>query len=366
MNSNIFRIHFFYSNRFSHIFTTLMICFLIGGYNMKLKYPVTVFWETSNKCNLHCLHCYTNSSPYKSEFLDKEKALKLIDEMAEHQVYSFGIGGGEPLVLPYWEEMIKHISEKGMKVSISTNGTLINADIAKRLSLAGLGAAQVSIDGTEKIHDFIRGKGNYHRAIEGIKHLINNNISVRIGFTVNRINYNDIEKITVMAKKIGCDSIVFFRYMPTSDQGKILELDPTTLYNSAKNILQAKKYISKSNNKNFLIYYERLSFLTFLINKEEYEHAKCLAGQGMCNISCNSQVTICPHLPKEVGSIWDETLGEIWARMNLETKGLYEIPDNCKDCEFSEKCRGGCKGISYILYGDYAHKDNCCYKELIK
>lgn len=332
---------------------------------MKLKYPVTVFWETSNKCNLNCLHCYTNSSPKNNTIIDKEKAFRLIDDMARHQVYSFGIGGGEPLVLPYLSEMIKRISKNGMKASISTNGTLIDQNKARELASAGLGAAQVSIDGMEKNHDMIRGKGNFNRAIKGIKSLVDNQISVRIGFTVNRLNYNDIENVTRMAKDIGADNIVFFRYMPTSVQGQQLELDSHILYEAAKNILTAKHHITKTPSKKFLIYYERLSFFTFLINKEEYGQAKCLAGQGMCNISFDAKVTVCPHLPKAVGDIWEENLESIWTKMNIETDQIYTIPDECKDCEFSEKCRGGCKGISYILHGDYGHKDNCCYKDLI-
>lgn len=332
---------------------------------MKLKYPVTVFWETSNKCNLNCLHCYTNSSPKNNTIIDKESAIRLIDEMSNHQVYSFGIGGGEPLILPYLIPMINRISEKGMKASISTNGILINQNTARELASAGLGAAQVSIDGMEKNHDFIRGKGTFNRAIDGIKHLVDNHISVRVGFTVNRINYNDIENVTQLAKDIGADSVVFFRYMPTSIQGQILELDASTLYKAAKNILNTKKYITKTLSKNFLIYYERLSFFTFLINKDEFNQAKCLAGQGMCNISCDAKVTVCPHLPKIIGDIWEEDLESIWAKMNIETDRIYTIPMDCKDCEFSEKCRGGCKGISYILHGDYVHKDNCCYKDLI-
>ena len=332
---------------------------------MRLKYPVTVFWETSNKCNLHCLHCYTNSNPQNSTLINKEKALSLIDDMANHQVYSFGIGGGEPLVLPYLSEMIERINQKGMKASISTNGTLIGQEKAKELALVGLGAAQVSIDGMENNHNIIRGDGNFRRAVDGVKHLISNGISVRIGFTINRINYADIEETTRMAKELGCDSIVFFRYMPTSIQGKQLELDPSILYKAAQNIIHAKNHVMKSYLKNFLIYYERLSFFTFLINKDEYSQAKCLAGQGMCNISYDAKVTVCPHLPKAVGEIWEENLEEIWRKMNKETERINEIPIECRECEYAEKCRGGCKGISYILYGDYVHKDNCCYKDLI-
>jgi len=332
---------------------------------MKLKYPVTVFWETSNKCNLNCLHCYTNSSPHNNTIIDEKKVFKLIDDMASHQVYSFGIGGGEPLVLPYLVPMIRYISQNGMKASISTNGTLINSIKAKELATAGLGAAQVSIDGTKNVHDYIRGKGNYDRAISGIKNLIDNDISVRIGFTVNRLNYKDIEEITLMSKSIGADSIVFFRYMPSSIQGEELDLTPDILMEAAKNILSAKKHISQNTSKKFLIYYERLSFLTFLLDKNELAQAKCLAGQGMCNITCDSKITVCPHLPKPIGNIWKEDIGDIWNRMNIETTQIPVIPNECRNCEFSNQCRGGCKGLSYIMFNDYEHKDYCCYKDLI-
>jgi radical SAM protein with 4Fe4S-binding SPASM domain len=330
-----------------------------------LKYPITAFWEISDSCNLRCLHCYTNSGPEKSVSLSKDQAFKLIDNMADKQIYSLGIGGGEPLMLLYLDELIEHITKRGMKISLSTNGTLIDDNRAKKFNELGLGAAQISIDGLRDTHDYIRGKGNFDRAISGIKHLIAHGISVRVAFTVNKKNYHDMYEVTKLAKSLGTDSVVFFRYMPCSVRGEELKLDKETLYHAAQNILKAKELQENKGYSKFLIYYERVSFLSFLLNPKDLEQTKCLGGEGMCNITSEGNITICPHLSKVVGNIWHEELGYIWKKMNQETLKLHDIPSECKECEFASICRGGCKGISYLSSGSFNAKDECCYKDLV-
>ena len=76
--------------------------------------------------------------------------------------------GGEPLVRKDLPELAKYATNKGMRAVISTNGTLIDRNMAKILKDVGLSYVGVSLDGGEEVHDAFRGvKGAYKKALEG-------------------------------------------------------------------------------------------------------------------------------------------------------------------------------------------------------
>ena len=125
---------------------------------LNLKKPISVFWEPTEYCNLQCKHCYTNSGPNKSLEIKFSKAQKIVDQLYEEGIYSIGLGGGEPLTLPFLCDLIKYINSKGMQISISTNGLLLSDIYLRKLKEAGLKILQVSIDGLKETHENIRVK----------------------------------------------------------------------------------------------------------------------------------------------------------------------------------------------------------------
>ena len=113
-----------------------------------LHRPV-VFWNLTDRCNLACTHCYSSSGPGRdtSKELSTAEALALIDDFSVMGVPLILFSGGEPLLRDDIWELACHARKKGIKMALSTNGTLITEDIARKIKESGIEYAGISLDG---------------------------------------------------------------------------------------------------------------------------------------------------------------------------------------------------------------------------
>ncbi|MDO5043994.1 MAG: radical SAM protein, partial [Coriobacteriia bacterium] len=160
------------------------------------KKPVVV-WNCTQTCNLKCAHCYAGSENKKYEGeLTTEEAKTMIDDLAAYGAPVLLFSGGEPTMRPDLVELMKYAKEKGMRVVISTNGTLITEEKAKEYAEVGLSYVGVSLDGMQEVHDKFRGvEGSFERALRGLKNASDAGIKVGLRFTINKRNYTEIPKI---------------------------------------------------------------------------------------------------------------------------------------------------------------------------
>jgi len=127
-----------------------------------------LFLQITNRCNLRCVHCYTDSSRAGPD-LAFEILLDLFRQFREADGHAITISGGEPLCHPRIEEILRAACESARKVLLVTNGTLITPELASRLAPLKL-RIQLSLDGPDaKTHDEVRGQGSFDQAIAGLK-----------------------------------------------------------------------------------------------------------------------------------------------------------------------------------------------------
>lgn len=336
-----------------------------GRTNM-LRYPISAFIEITSKCNLRCVHCYNNSGICDND-MDFNFIIDLLDDFERNDVVALTLSGGEPLLYSNISKLLCYIKDNtSMRISLNTNGILLNDQRYIDLLLKNeVRTIQISLDGNREMHDFIRGKGTYIQAIKAIKKSIAYGIEVRIGYTVNALNYNYIEETCGVSKEIGASSFAIYRYIPSSNRNghKNLDFTPVSLYEAAQKVLFA---YNKYADLNFRIYYENLSFFMFLLDGYYKDRTQCLAGVGQINIDCACNMSLCAHLHNLSDNLLNTGVGLAWESQKLLIPSLQEIPMECKDCIYASICKGGCKGISYILTKTFNHKDECCYKDLIE
>jgi len=190
------------------------------------KKPVVV-WNMTRRCNLKCIHCYSNSADidYPDE-LTTEEGKKLIDDLALFGSPVILFSGGEPLLRPDLLELAQYVTDKGMRAVISTNGTLITKEIAAKLQKIGLSYVGVSLDGLEKTHDKFRGKkGAFAAAIEGIRNCRDAGIKVGIRFTVNKQNLIDVGAMFDLLDQENIERMCFYHLVYTGRGSKLREED---------------------------------------------------------------------------------------------------------------------------------------------
>ncbi|HOK55035.1 MAG TPA: radical SAM protein, partial [Armatimonadota bacterium] len=116
------------------------------------KKPVVV-WNMSRRCNLKCVHCYSNSEnkDYEGE-LSTQEARDMIADLGQFGAPVLLFSGGEPLMREDLFELASFAIECGIRPVISTNGTLITKSVAKRIKETGFGYVGIFLDGIGDIN----------------------------------------------------------------------------------------------------------------------------------------------------------------------------------------------------------------------
>ncbi|MBQ7104512.1 MAG: radical SAM protein [Bacilli bacterium] len=174
---------------------------------IKFTFSDVVFIEVTRACNLQCKHCLNNSGTRMKDELNKEETETLIRSLAKAGVSEIRFTGGEPLLNENIYDYISLCTKLGLSTSIGTNGTLINGKIINKLKEAGLKRSVVSLDGTEEIHDDIRGKGNFQKSFKAINLLKEAGIDVRVNAVIMK---NNIEDVIALAKFLDQNKIKLY------------------------------------------------------------------------------------------------------------------------------------------------------------
>src|SRR5512139_698753 len=170
--------------------------------------PRAVSLQVTEACNLRCRMCYEwgdtgiysrPDGPRKAAVLDLELAKRVVDELAPVRPY-YSLFGGEPLMYPGLEELVRAIKQAGSFIDTPTNGTLL-AKHAAMLVETGFDYVRVSLDGPRDIDDRQRGAGSYDEAMAGIaalqreKRETGNTVPmVGIIYTVTPENHTSLER----------------------------------------------------------------------------------------------------------------------------------------------------------------------------
>lgn len=159
--------------------------------------PMRVYFDPTYRCNLRCRHCITSSSPdIKAENeLDILQIKKLLTELESIGVLELAITGGEPFIHKDIFEMIELVQNSNMNLSITSNGTLISPEKAKRLSELDVSDIRISLDGCEPVNDDIRGKGTYKKTMTGLRNLVQANVPATVRMTLTSKTHEGLEHL---------------------------------------------------------------------------------------------------------------------------------------------------------------------------
>jgi 12,18-didecarboxysiroheme deacetylase len=191
------------------------------------KKPVVV-WNVGQRCNLKCVHCYSQSrnEVYKGE-LTTEEGRKLIEDIARFGSPVILFSGGEPLLRKDLLPLAHLATDLGMRAVISTNGTLITKKMARELKRIGLSYVGVSLDGMQATNDRFRGvEGSFAAALNGIQNCQDAGIKVGLRFTINRRNALDIPAIFDLLEKENIPRVCFYHLVYAGRGSLLMEEDP--------------------------------------------------------------------------------------------------------------------------------------------
>ncbi|MHB9154149.1 MAG: radical SAM protein [Endomicrobiales bacterium] len=175
-----------------------------------LSAPLNICLSVTGKCNLRCRHCYVRDF-WDNEGLSSREMTGLIDQIGGAKVVDVLLYGGEPLLRKDIFRVIERLKSYPLKVSMSTNATLISRAVSRELRRSGVKEFVVSLDGLKQNHERTRGTGSFDATVSGIRNLVRDGGRVVVSFTVSRINRADLEKTAALGKKLGAAMIKYNR-----------------------------------------------------------------------------------------------------------------------------------------------------------
>jgi len=328
-------------------------------------------FHITGRCNLRCKHCYrTEGDVEKLSFEDIKNVIEQYKVLLEqynkrHNIKRNGhinITGGEPFIREDIKEVIKYLKDnkKYFSFGILSNGSFINDEIIMILKEAEVSFVQLSIDGDRKTHDTLRALGDYDRVFSTAELLEKNGIRVYISFTANKINYNQISIVAHECYKRHITKLWSDRLVAIGNGEELEDIKITyevmPEYINAIKKAQGRVFTKLLHPKTSVTMNRALQFINS--NGELYS---CSAGDSLITVDEFGRVMPCRRMPIYCGDIFSSTLEEIY--YNNETFRQLRmrcIPKECKECKYSNYCRGGAKCQSYAEYGSFNRADPAC------
>jgi len=312
-----------------------------------LYVKMKVFYGCNLKCEM-CNHWREGREPPASA--DRFKGV--LDELAELGTRKLHISGGEPMLRLQVPDLIERASALGIKVTMTTNGTLIDKSKARRLVESGLRGVNISIDSpVRKMHEKIRGvEGSFKATLKAVQLLSRyqrkGKLTIRINTVVSRTNYQTLESLPDLAHELGAEGI---NLIPVDDHcGEILSM--------------RKKDIARFNSEIAPRIAERALALGLIVSDDDafpfgrtdseirlgragryafgyYDKHPCYAPWTHTLIDFNGSVYVCCMTRERIpplGNIQDQSFREIWEgaayrriRLSMHPPALAA----CKRCD---------------------------------
>jgi len=363
--------------------------------------PIAVVWNYTDKCNLQCSHCYVDANSLETDELTTVERFSVIDRLKEAGVVSLNFSGGEPLMRGDIFDVAEYAHKNDISISISTNGTLIDKDCAKRLVECGIRSVDISLDGIRpKTHEKIRNvKGCFDQAVSGIKNCVKlgDFKDIIVNTTLTKLTLGEIPEIYQFVKNLGVSRYYVSRILPTGRGKNFLEFDVSReekmdildfLYQKFhSSVREGDDIVCLTRGMTYFtrVCYEKSAGILLpvceILTGYEEEHepyfqgklpsiivqmreyfSGCATGLNYCGLDPTGEVLPCaPASNIRLGNLLKIPLEEIWINHPVfkKVRERKMIGGNCSKCKANDYC-GGCRLTSFGETGDWLSSDPSC------
>jgi len=333
-------------------------------YGRRPEFGPVIVYNCTARCNLKCIHCYSASTSAKApnEF-STQQAKILLAQLKDINAAVALFSGGEPLMREDLFELLEEAKNLNLRSVLSTNGTLIDPDTAKKLKDLSVAYIGISLDGLEPFHDeFRQTKGSFRAAINGIRNCDKVGLRTGLRFTITKENLDQVSSVFDIAAENGIRRICFYHLIRT---GKAKDLDtqiPTESQsrNCIELILEkTSEYVSKNILEEVLTVGNHCDgpFILTKLQQQggpELDKANNLLltaggnkiGEKIGCVSWDGNVYADQFWRNySLGNVTEKTFKDIWFNagnpviQKLRDKSSFADP-RCKTCKFFALCKG--------------------------
>lgn len=343
-----------------------------------LAAPRTLTLAVTGRCDLSCAHCLVEAGPRLGPpHVPAETLLRIVAEAAALGVRELRLTGGEPLLHPRWEDLVRRCCRApGLEtVVLQTNAAALADADARALRRAGGGrlALQVSLDGASPAtHDAVRGPGAFARTLRGLESLRAHGLAAAtsLAFTEMRHNIADLPALLELVERLGLRGLVAGTLVaagraagpgtapPTPDQYRAL-LD---------------RYERDARFRARCDGHATLPALAWWKGRDG-EGGDCCALGGELYLGADGLLRPCPLYRGQGGAVagaHERPLAEVLARairrwaLLAAARRRRPALAACAPCPARRHCRGGCLGRAQAAYGTLdAVEDRCELRQAV-
>ncbi len=305
--------------------------------------------ELTYACNQRCIHCY-NPERLDRDELSTEEVFSLIDGLARAGTLEVLLTGGEIFTRPDAMDVIRHLRQQGITVTLITNGSLIREDTADSLISLGVTRFQISFLGAtrETFDGMTRVPGSFDRVVSTVRMLRGKGVTPHMRTCVTSMNVKEMEGITALTGELGARSSHALDVIPTLDQ----EQEPTCLRVSPEDFMdirdrrrrarreaRTKRPTARRRTQERPGFWER----DCLFN--------CMAGRTTAFIDPYGRMKACMMLPEPSWDVREQGVRSCWESVKEFVDTLKPPQDwQCYTCEYQDWC-SWCPGRAYLNTG---------------
>lgn len=347
--------------------------------------PVVV-WNMTRTCNLACRHCYMDADKKRhQDELTTAEAKAFIDDLADFRSPALLFSGGEPLLRPDFFTLAAYAKERGVRPTLSTNGTLITPEIAARIKSVGVSYVGISLDGLADVNDAFRGQsGAYEAAMRGIQNCVAVGQRVGLRFTINSHNVRELDNIFDFIEAENIDRACFY-HLVYSGRGEAMAEEDVTLEESRgalQTILRRTRDFAARGLKKEILTVDNHCDGVYLYLTAQQEGDAPLAKRiweflamnggnrsGIAFGEVDPEGNVHPDQFTQhhtFGNVRERKFSEIWQDMTHPIlAGLKDrkplLRGRCGRCRFLSVCNGNFRTRAEARTGDFWESDPACY-----
>lgn len=322
----------------------------------------SVALELTTRCNQRCHYCYNawrdqREQPHRELSLDRLTAVldRLLDEAPLERIT---LTGGEPFLHPQLHEIISRINDRGLGVSLISNGGLITRSVARRLADQEVHGVQLTLAGGDAHgHDAVCGDGSFERVLAGIDALAQAEVGVYGSLLVSAQSASGAARVLRRFSSLGILHVAFNRFNPSGFAMAAAQ----ALLPTRSQVLQALGAAEEMAQSDGMELTCTMPIPPCIVDEEEFPSVAfgtCSAGTlyGEPAVDPDGMLSLCTLQRRPVGDLVQSGLGALME--SSEALAFREaVPDFCRGCLHEQSCLGGCGAAAEWAFGSVAALD---------
>ena len=316
--------------------------------NLQQLHPLQqLFWESTLRCNVHCLHCGSDcSSSEVTPDMPAEDFLRVIDQsitphVDPHKVLII-ISGGEPLMRKDLAEVGAALKQRGYPWGMVTNGLAMTEKRFKELMASGLRSMAISFDGMKDNHNWMR---QHPLAFDGATRAIKlaaatPSLTWDVVTCVNQRTINQLDEMREYLWSIGVRN---WRLITIDPMGRAAE-NPELLL-SPEQHRYLLDYIRDRRKEGLHISYSCEGFMPDYEGEIRDYLFHCMAGISVASILIDGSISACTSIRGKYyqGNIYKDDFWDVWENRfeSYRNREWMRKQEPCNNCKLFRYCEGG-------------------------